>query len=190
MARKVVDHRQRPPVFPVEPQQADLRIDRTNLGDLFVGRKRVRVAHVRLLAVLESEPAVLHDAILMADARADIHRNHTLPRFFHCLDSPLIDIRAHDSMTMAGIDQDIRRLNVEFLFDLRTHFRKIVVADRSDLRDGDGVDGDDGRRRGVILQYKCLDIQAVIDQAGLHIGNVRSSDSRPELGRNGSVIWE
>ena len=48
MAGEVVDDGQRPAVLAIEPQHADLRIDRPDFGDLFVGRQRIGVPHVDL----------------------------------------------------------------------------------------------------------------------------------------------
>ena len=119
MAREVIHDRQRLAVLPVQPQHADLRINRSDAGDLFVGRKRIGVADVRFPAVLQFEPAILHDPVLMAAAGADVDGHHVLPRLLHGLDRPLCDIFPYHSVTMAGIDQDIRGLDLQLLLELR-----------------------------------------------------------------------
>lgn len=71
MAGEVVDDRQRLSILPVQTEQADLRIDRPDANDILVARKRVGVADVGLPAVLQLEPAVLHDPVFAAAAGAD-----------------------------------------------------------------------------------------------------------------------
>lgn len=154
MAREVIDDSQCLSVFSIQPKYTDFRVDRANAGDCVIGRKRIRVPAVRLPAVLQFEPAVFHNPIFAATARADIDRRHVLRGFFHCLNRSIGDIRTDNSVTMAGIDQYIRWIDVKFLIDPSADSGKIVVADPSNFSEGNGVHGDDCQCRGVTLQYE------------------------------------
>ena len=164
MAGEVVDDGQSPAIIPVQSEYAYLWIDRPRSVDLLIRGKRVRVANVRLPAALQLESAVLHDSVLVADAGADMHRNHTVPRLFHRLDRPLFDIRANDSMTVAGIDQDMRRFDLQLFIQLRAHIGQVVVSDRPDFSYRNGIYGDDYRCSGILLQGQCFDIQWIVDR--------------------------
>ena len=49
MAGEVIDDRERFPVKPIQPQNADLRVDRASGNDFFIGRQGVGVPDIRLL---------------------------------------------------------------------------------------------------------------------------------------------
>src|SRR5262245_58087388 len=68
MTGELVDNGQSLPIFLIQSKDADLRINRAHLGDLLVRRKRIGMAHVHFLAILQLEPAVFHDSVFMADA--------------------------------------------------------------------------------------------------------------------------
>ena len=69
MAGEVVEHRERPAVLAIDAQDADLRVDRPDALHLVIGRQRVRPAHVDLASVLQRQPAILADSILLPGAR-------------------------------------------------------------------------------------------------------------------------
>src|SRR5690606_27283100 len=107
MAGEVVDDRERSRVEAIEPEHADLRIDRPHPGDIFVGRHRVCMPNVHLAAVLEPETAVLHDPVLVADSDADPYGNHPFSRLPDRLDRLVIDVPGDDAVAMAGIDHHV-----------------------------------------------------------------------------------
>ena len=65
---------------------------------------------------------------------------------FHRLNRPLFHVAADDPVTMAGVDQNVGRLDVQFLLKLPADVGQEVVPDAADFGDRHGVDGDDDRR--------------------------------------------
>ena len=90
MTGEIIDDGQRQSIFPIQPQDADLGINRPDPNNLFIGRKRIGMTDIRLLTAFQCEPAVLHDTVLVADAGTDVDRDHAMPGFLHGLDSPLL----------------------------------------------------------------------------------------------------
>ena len=152
VAGEIIEDGQGLSVLLVQPQDADLRIDRADRGDLFVGRERVGAADIRFTAIFEFEPAVFHDPVLVAGADADCYRHHMLPCGFYGLDRPRCDIFADHAVAVAGVDQHMRRIDCQLFLQLGPHIGQIVVADGADLADRHGVHGDEDHRGMVTAQ--------------------------------------
>ena len=83
---------------------------------------------VDLFSAFHFESTVLHDAIFMTDAGADVDRNEILVGHFHGLDGPFVDVGADDSVAMAGVDKHVGRWDFEILLNLPAHFAQVLVV--------------------------------------------------------------
>ncbi len=83
---------------------------------------------------------------------------------------------------MAGVDQDVRRLDVQFLLKLPADLGKVVVLDSADFGNRHGIDSDDNRATVAVAQRERLDIQGVARRSGQRIGDI-------DLGHAGAKAW-
>jgi len=182
MAGEAEDDRQRLTARPVQAEQADLGVHRPDADDVLIRRQRIGVAHVDLAAVLQLEPAVLHDAALAPAAGADLDGRHVLPGLLDRLHGPLLDIRAYDPVAMAGVDEDMRGRDLQLVLESPADVRQEVVLDPADLPDGNGVHGDDRHRRGIVPQHECLGVERVVERR-VGVRNLHPGHACLELSR-------
>jgi hypothetical protein len=130
------------------------------------------MTNISLPTVLQLQPSVFHDTIFISIASTDIHGNHIQGSFLHSPEGPLVNVGADHSVTMAGIDKNILRLDLKLIFDLGTDSAKVVVADMPDLTNGNGINCDNHSACFSVIQDECPNIEAVIDRAGCRICNV------------------
>lgn len=120
--------------------------------------------------------------------RADLDGHQVPDRFLHGLDRLLIHIRAHEPVTMARVDDEIRGADPQFRVEPRTDPGQIFVADRSDLADGHRVHGDNRGASRTVIQHEGPDVEAVVRGLRVRVGDVDLGGPCPELGR-GSPRW-
>ena len=180
MASKLIDDRERSTVRAIQPQQTNLRINRPGAHHLLIARHRVSTAHVRLRAVFEKHAAVFADAALAADTRAHFDRHEVLRRISDGLHDELLQIRAHDTVAVAGIDDDLIREITEFL----AHIREEAISDASDATNRHRIDRHEHRGRLTALQNERLGKTRIIHRPSA-VGDVHLRDPGEDFGVNG-----
>ena len=121
--------------------------------------------------------------VLAAGPRTDRHGNDVPPRILYGPDGSLLDIRAHSAVTVAGIDQHVRRIDPQVLQELCAHIGEVVIPDRADLGDRDRVYSHDHHRRGIVPKHQRLHVQRIVDRPGLAIRHIHPRDARPQRSR-------
>ena len=168
MAGEVVDHGQRPAVHAVDAEDADLGVDGPDAGDLVVRRAGIRVADRPMPAVRQPERPVHHDAVFVADARADLDGRHARGGPAHGVERSvdLFGVLAQEPagrMGVRGVHQDVAAGDAQFLFDPLAELGQEVVVDVADAADRRDVHGDDDRLGLAVVEDEGLREQRVVD---------------------------
>ncbi|MCA9086910.1 MAG: hypothetical protein KDA81_22830, partial [Planctomycetaceae bacterium] len=100
MTGEVVQDRNRFPLLVIEPEQADLGIDRTDFRNFFVGRNRISMSAIDFTTALQFETSVLRDPVLVTDTRTNLDRDHPRAGLLDRLDGSLGHVLADDAVTV------------------------------------------------------------------------------------------
>ena len=103
MTGKVVDHRHWFSIQSVEPQYSNIRIHRSNRGNLIIRRQGIGAAHIHFPTIPEVEPSVFHDARFLPYPCTNLYRDQPLYRLPDYLNRTCLGFGMNSSMAMTGI---------------------------------------------------------------------------------------
>ena len=107
MASKIVNDRQRSTILAIKTQQSNLRVDRSDGGDLLIPGHGVSPTHIDLAAIFEDYSPVLADSLLPYGSGTNLNGSQRFNGFPHNLDDQLVRIAPHVSVAVASIDDQI-----------------------------------------------------------------------------------
>jgi len=181
VAGEVVEQGQGPAVRAIDPEESDLRIDRSHGGDLVIRWEGIGAPHIGFGPVLQPQPAVLADPGFFAGSRAGPDRFEVSRRLFDRLDDKLRRVRPDNTVAMTRVDDHVRSRDAEVLLDLAANRSEEIIADPPDFSNRDRIHRYEDHFGAVTFQDERLGEAGIIDRSGRAIGDVHLGHAAPKF---------